>query len=387
MKRKITLTLLCLIILAAFAALHYVPSAKAAAQIQLLSHRGFYTPAPVGAYGTYNVVGEVKNVGDAPANKINITVVFRYSPGGPIIDSEFAATFIDCVLPNTKAPFRAGYAGTASVPANLVGNFTVSLNGWNDSQAKPQKLQILNSTYYTEYSASIQDSLTQTTGIVKNIETTSTNATNTQLTIIYHYNTNGSIYWATRGTTSPDKIVPESKSSFKISTYPAHIPHELVNATLVAESREYLSPPFLNPILDTIKPTIGTPVWFPSSPTPQQIVAVNVTVTKPDYASKVTRVFLYYRALGDQSFKTLNMTASGGLWRTPVAPSMGPFGGGQTINFYIEAYDERGNKQTSPFYQFSVQGQATGVPLETLILAFIALIIVVVVYRYRKRLF
>jgi hypothetical protein len=72
------------------------------------------------------------------------------------------------------------------------------------------------------------------------------------------------------------------------------------------------------------------------------------------------------------------------LWRSFFPP----FGAGQIVQFYIEAFDEAGAKQTSPFYSYPVRGQpSSGVPPEILLIVLIVLILVVVVFKYRKRLF
>jgi len=384
MTQNTVLILLSLIALTTFTAVYNVPSVKAAAaDIRILSHRGFYSPPPVGSYGTYNVVGEIENVGDAAATNVSITVSFYID--SVIIVSKNASILIDNVLPNAKVPFKAGYAGTADVHAEWINRYTVSLNSWSTAQSKPLMLQVLNSTYY------VDGTLTQTLGTLKNIETTpNANATNTQVTVIFHYKSNNSIFWASRSLANPTVIVPSEKSTFKISSYPASIPHDIVNVTVVAESKEYLSNMFLNPMRDTIKPTIGTPAFL-NSPTPQQIIPLNVTVTKPDYASKVKQVLLYYKAQGEQTFKMINMTLVEGVWRPPLTSPFGPFGAGQTISFYIEAMDEAGNKQSTLsqglLYQFTVQGEVSGVPLEVLIVAFIAVVLIVVIYKYRKKLF
>lgn len=384
MTRKTTLILFSIIVLATLTAVYRISSVKAAAaDIRILSHRGFYSPPPVGSYGTFNVVGEIENIGDAAATNVSITVTFYM--GSVIVASRNASVLIENVLPNAKVPFKAGYAGTSDTHADWINRYTVSLNGWSTTQSKPLMLQILNSTYY------IDGTLTQTVGTLKNNETTpNANATNTQVTVIYHYKSNGSIFWASRGLANPNLIVPDGKVTFKINSYPASIPHDIVNATVVAESKEFLSNAFLNPMRDTIKPTIGTPEFI-NSPTSTQIIPLSVTVTKPDYASKVKQVLLYYKAQGEQTFKIINMTLVEGVWRPPLASPFGPFGAGQTITFYIEAIDEAGNKQSTlsqgQLYQFTVQGEVSGVPLEVLIVMFIVVVLIGAIYKYRKKLF
>ena len=105
--------------------------------------------------------------------------------------------------------------------------------------------------------------------------------------------------------------------------------------------------------------------------------------------SKVTNASLYYKVGGDKFFTKINMTASGNVWRSPNIPKIGPFSAGQTIQFYIEALDDAGNKATTKSYSFTVQGQpsGSGVPIEYVLITVIVLILLIVIYRYRKRIF
>jgi hypothetical protein len=382
MTKKITkILLLCIISVATFATLYHVAPVKAAAQIIIIHHRGFFSPFPVGSYGVFSVVGEVKNVGDTPANKVNITITY-YKPGTPplFLGTEVTSTYIDCVLPGTTAPFRAAYSGS-NVSPDII--YTVSGPTWNNfPQGKPFWLQILNSTFYEKDTPLT----TYTTGTVKNIDTTPTaNATNTRLTVIYHNKTDGSIFWASSTPLTASTLASGEKVSFRLSSYPATIPQEKCNVTIVAESAEYLSQPFVNPIRDTIMPQIKDVVWLPNSPTSSEIVGINVTITKPDYASKIDKykVKLHFRALGG-TLRTKNMTQYEDLYRSTIDM----FSPGQVVEFYINATDDAGNTRISTLYHYTVQGQpSSGVPVEYLLVALIAIILIVVVYKYRKRLF
>ena len=371
--------------MATFATLYHVAPVKAAAQIELLPHhRGFFSPFPVGSYGVFSVVGEVKNVGDTPANKVNVTITF-YKPGLPPIlaGSEVVSTYIDCILPNMTAPFRAAYS-KSDVSQDMTYSIDPSLIKWRNDfpQGKPFKLQILNSTFYEKDTPLT----TYTTGTIKNNDTTPTaNATNTIVTIIYHNKTDGSIFWASTTILTQSTLASGENTSFKLSSYPATIPQEKCNVTIVAESAEYLSQPFVNPIRDTIMPQIKDVIWLPNPPTSSEIVGINVTITKPDYASKIDKykVKLHFRALGG-TLRTKNMTQYEDLYRSTI----GMFGPGQIVEFYINATDEAGNTRISTLYHYTVQGQSSsGVPVEYLLVALIAIILIVVVYKYRKRLF
>jgi hypothetical protein len=369
--------LLWLVFATAFSAFHLIAPVKAAApQIEFVYHYGFYMSPPVGPYGVYNVIGEVQNVGDAPASQINVTVTY-YDQAGVPLNTTRGQTYIECLLPGLKAPFR--HALSHSNVLSVV-NYSVSISSVVQGDGKPLNLQIVNSTFYTK------DGILKTPGTVKN--NGFSNAMNTKVVAIYYNKTTGNIFWTSRALASSSNLTYGGTTRFEISSQPKDIVPEKCRLVFVAESDEYLSQPFENLVRDTIKPQIGEPKWSPTNPTFTQIVSVSVNVTKPDYASKITKVLICYQ-VGGGAVTKINMTASGNLWKTPLTPPIGPFSAGKIVQFYIEAYDEAGNPAESPPYSFTVQGQppSSGVPPEALLIALIVLILLGVIYKYRKRLF
>jgi hypothetical protein len=358
------------------ATLRYIPSAKASAQIVLLYSYGFSSGQLGSNSYVFNVVGEVQNIGDSAAYKINITIAFRDSSGNPL-GSYSGTTFINCTAPGEKVPFRVAPTKVPVPDRYSVSQYTILSVTWSDypsSSGKDKELEITNSTYYTK------NERTYVVGVAKN--NGELNATHTKVTVTYYDKTTGNILWATRS--SDESIASGENATFVADSYPMkNIPYQNCNVTLVAESDEYISPHFPTPVRDTINPQIRSVVWLPSSPTPQDIVRVNATVTKPSYTSNVSRVVLHYRPQGGQ-LKEKNMTRLGGnVWSNTTES----FGAGQTVEFYIEAFDDAGHNAQSTLYYYTVQGKASGVPIEYVLVALIVIVSAVVIYRYRKRLF
>lgn len=379
-KRTRGILLVCLVSTALFATLCSFKPVKAVASAELLpDHHGFYIPPPVGVNGVFSVVGEVRNNGTEPLN-INVTVSFLDRQGIPFTTS-IAHTFIEYVRPGEKAPFRLALSDQNA--PNVISYTAPEITWALPSSAKPLSLQVLNSTFY-----GAKDGLVKSPGTVKN--NGGSFATKAAAIITYYNKTNGKILWASKTIVENQNLSSGETSRFELSSTPLNVtrlPLDKCSFAVVVESPEYISPTFTNTFRDTFIPQIGTLVWSPATPTPTQIVTVNVTISKPDYMSKVTNASVYYKVGGDKFFTKINMTASGNLWRSPNIPKIGPFGAGQTVQFYIEALDDAGNKATTKSYSFTVQGQPSGVPIEYVLITVIVLILLIVIYRYRKRIF
>lgn len=379
-KRARGILLVCLVSAALFATLYSFKPVKAVASAELLHHYGFYTPPPIGLYGVFNVVGEVRNNGTETLN-INVTTSFLDRQGIPFSTS-IVQTLIKYVRPGEKAPFRLALSDQNA--PNVISYTAPIITLTSPSSAKALNLQVLNSTFYSNKAGIIVSP-----GTVKN--NGASTATNAEAIITYYDKPSGNITWASKTLIANQNLTSGETSRFELSSSPMDItklPLDKCSFGVVVESKEYISPVFTVLLQDKIDPQITDVKLFPNSPTPSQIVSVNVTVIKPDHASKVMNVSLYYKAGGDK-FTKINMTkpSSGNIWRSPNIPKIGPFGAGQIVQFYIEALDDAGNKATSQSDSFTVQGQPSGVPVEYVLIAFIIIILLLVIYRYRKRIF
>lgn len=342
---------------------------KGAANVVIISQRGFLTSQT----GTtlYNVVGEMQNTGDTPANHINVTATF-YNSQNVVIGTAVGQTFTDCLLAGQKTPFRLALSGSN---APFVTSYSLSAPVFNQfPQGKALELQIVNSTYYT----SLKDGYVKNPGVVKN--NGALPATNAQVIVTYYYKTNSSVFWASRTITQSSNVTQGQTTTFEITSQPLVFSPQTVNVALVAESKEYLSKVFTDSFQDTILPAIGNPEYKTTDP----IVGVNVTVTKPDYASKVSLVQLWFRSGSTQTHKDMLGPYDGNLYRNYIDA----FSAGQTVQFWINATDDAGNRAISTIYTYTAKGQpAPGVPIEVLIIILIVIIFIAVIVRYRKKIF
>jgi hypothetical protein len=347
--------------------------------------RGFFMPYPVGVYGVYNIVGEVLNNSTVTVDHVNVTASF-IKKVQPIVLNRSAPTetYIQCILPGKKAPFRLALS---SQDAPNVGNYTIESIAFVNSLSKPLKFEILNSSYY------VKNGKMYSPGTVLN--NGNDTATGTVAVVTYYNKTDGMILWASRSivtsgaSSTSGNVTSGAIGPFEVASDPLPISVGTCNFVIVAESKEYLSLIFTTPFQDTIKPAIGEPVLTKKKPTPTELVGINVTVIKPEYTSKLSKVLLHYK-IGGGEWKAKNMTGYEttrinfkDLWRSATETA----GAGQTVTYYIEAFDAAENTQTSPLDNYTVQGQSTGVPVEYVLIAFVVLILLLVVYRYRKRIF
>lgn len=369
MKKTNGIILLCIVLIVGLATLYSWNPVKAAANVVIISQRGFLTTQE--ATNLYSVVGEVQNTGDIPASNTSLTATFYNSQNIPLNFST-GKSFIDCLLPGQKSPFRLALSGTNALS---VASYSLSSPVFNEfPQGKPTELKILNSTYY----ASLTDRYVKNLGIIKNNGTRP--ATAAQVVVTFYYKTNSSVFWATRSITQSANLTQGQTTKFETSSQPLIFSPQTINVVLVAESKEYLSSAFTNAFQDTILPDIGKPEYNTAYP----IVGVNVTVTKPDYASKVTQVQLWFRSGTTLRHKDMIGPSTGNKYGNYIDA----FPTGQTVLFWMNATDDAGNRKISDTYTYTAKGNpAPGVPVEVLIIILIVIIVIAVIVRYRKKIF
>jgi len=107
-------------------------------------------------------------------------------------------------------------------------------------------------------------------------------------------------------------------------------------------------------VIDVTPPEVGVPVWGPSNPAADEPVSVNVSVTKPENASGVRDVVLwYYLGTGISGLaraKSINMTQNGDVWSAEIPGQSG----GTRVSFFIVAHDQAGNTEITPHYSYTV---------------------------------
>ncbi len=135
-------------------------------------------------------------------------------------------------------------------------------------------------------------------------------------------------------------------------------------------------------VSDRTAPEIGSPTMSPAEPTAGQEVTVTVAVKEPVYGSGVRNVTLWYRVDKD-GWQPKPMALKDTVW-TAVIPGQR---GGATVEFYVEAFDNAGNRAVTATRSYRVSGSAEGgLSVETLAVAVTLVLLVAIAYFvYRGR--
>ncbi len=140
----------------------------------------------------------------------------------------------------------------------------------------------------------------------------------------------------------------------------------------------------INVIVDNASPIIEGVTWTPKEPSTDEQVTVNVKVTDPQPNGGIQNVTLRYRNTTIDDWQTIPMSlnVTSGNWTATIPAQYTE----TTIRFYIEAFDDAGNRAATDEYEYEVIAPA-GIPL-----AWIAAIILLIlaataaaIYFGRKR--
>ena len=107
---------------------------------------------------------------------------------------------------------------------------------------------------------------------------------------------------------------------------------------------------------DDIPPSVGTPTWDPVEPSAEEEVNVSVLVSEPSGASGVKNVTLWHNATGEWQSVGCEQLANGNWTATIPGAS-----GGVTVAFYVESYDNAGNRAATTTYDYEVKEEAAAV--------------------------
>ncbi len=145
----------------------------------------------------------------------------------------------------------------------------------------------------------------------------------------------------------------------------------------------------ITPVVDNTKPKIEAPTWKPEEPSINEQVNTTARVSDIQPGSGIQNVTLWYRntTMDDWQPIPMSLNDTSGNWTATIpAQSMET-----TIQFYIEAFDNAGNKARKPVssdetYEYEVIAPA-GVPLAWIaaIILLILAAIAVAIYFWRMR--
>ncbi|KPV63587.1 MAG: PKD domain protein [Candidatus Bathyarchaeota archaeon BA2] len=137
-------------------------------------------------------------------------------------------------------------------------------------------------------------------------------------------------------------------------------------------------------VTDNIPPSIGAPTWDPVEPLAEGQVNVTVSVSEPLGASGVKNVTLWHNATGE--WQPIGMTPTNGNWTATIPGASG----GVTVAFYVESYDNAGNRAVTTTYDYKVKKVAVVWPLAWLAaiglgIAALTATLLYALYRRRKK--
>lgn len=191
-------------------------------QVVILSHSSF-----IDIFGYYDVVGEVKNVGDQPVEWVTVTATF-YDSEGQVVGTNSAYTYLEVLLPGRKSPFKI--VETESAVIEKITNYSLKVS-FQQSAGLPMGLQIVsNSSYVDEFG------WFHVTGEIKNIGTATANYVEVIGTF---YDAEGTVVYAFSANPEPRILEPNQKASFELVVGDKSRADLISSYELTAESEEY----------------------------------------------------------------------------------------------------------------------------------------------------
>jgi len=133
-------------------------------------------------------------------------------------------------------------------------------------------------------------------------------------------------------------------------------------------------------IVDNAAPFIDNITWTPAQPIVNETVDVSAQVF--EVGSGIANVTLWFK-IDQGEYESLNMTLQGDRWTCTILGQ----NANVTVRFYVECYDNAGNRAATLERSYTVEAAAPGFPLYWLlaIIAFIVAALAISVYFLRKR--
>lgn len=219
---------------------------EATAQVEILpSHTGFIFELPP-YLRNYEVVGEVKNVGNVTVSSVNITATF-YDAGHNVIAEPTDSTLISVLLPGRKAPFDVPLI---DFPAEYVQDYSLSVE-FSEHQGNVPVLG-LDITSHSSYIE--EDGTLYITGLISNNQTET--ATNVEVRATF-YDVNDNVVAVSLGGL-PSDIDSGDSAQFMVPLFPQRVPY-VHSYFLTAESEEYAIVSEVGPIPVSQQPSDTSP--------------------------------------------------------------------------------------------------------------------------------
>lgn len=186
----------------------------------------------VDKWGTYKVVGEVENAGEANIESVKLYATF-YDEGGRVLDLDFTYTDIiglNTLVPGQKSPFEL-YPGRAEVKGRVKG-YSLRAECRVADRAVYRELQILSQSASTGV---LKDYVVE--GQIKN--TGGRDATFVKVVATF-YRADDTVATADYTYADPRDLKAGATGQFKLSTYPYEVaPGRFVRYSLEFECSQY----------------------------------------------------------------------------------------------------------------------------------------------------
>jgi hypothetical protein len=251
-----------------------VEPAKAAEQITIVNHQGI-----LDSTGYFNVYGEVKNTGDAPAKNVYVKISFTSSDG---IDEDEHETLIRTILPGRSAPF----AGTAGVEGSLVTSYKVELMDLTmAADDVPKALEIMSATSEVNIINSMS-----ITGTVKNSGTEAATYTRVYATVYDGPSGTGNVVAVTSCTSQPYNVDPGQTATFEMGFFRT-AGKSYTSMRIVAESDQYEATTEYTAATSQNSATTVAPTTLTSTNSPSP-TSLNPSPSIPEFPASIAITFL-----------------------------------------------------------------------------------------------
>jgi hypothetical protein len=208
----------------------------AAAEVQIISHRGDFWRFGSISGTQFHVCGEVLNTGDQAVTSIYVTAHF-YMANGSWVGTDSKYTSLSVLLPGRKTSFQVG-GGFAQYRVQYIRNYTLSLS-YEPTTSIPQALRIVSQGHVYP-NPTIEFKII---GVVQNIGATT--ATHVKIVVTYYGGQNGTGGVVATGLTYsvPSDLSPNQTGTFENSALERSL--EARSYALDVESDQYAAVPEL----------------------------------------------------------------------------------------------------------------------------------------------
>jgi hypothetical protein len=217
-----------------------VKPAKAAAQVNIVSHTGY-----VDGMGYYQVFGEVENTGNAAARNMFVGLTL-YDSASRTLETSGSQIMLDVLLPGRKAPFHY----TAGTEGSLVNSYVVDMDFYDAAETIPSVLETVSDSHNITDQTILKTM--NVTGQVKNSGSQTATAVKVLATFYNGPDGTGTVVGVSAATSSPYSLNAGQTGTFNILIDITGRESQFVSYVLVPESPEYAAIPELPIVIELL---------------------------------------------------------------------------------------------------------------------------------------